>query len=1493
MESKHHQSPSPTSSSHSSLLRDISNFRTPKHPSLNPNFPSPHTQFFTASKHTPRSSSTTAPSRRRSKFSRRLRAFELEQSKSARKAQIYKEKSLRSLAKSLTVWLNFLLQNPTSCGCNVSKMTGEDNSGGSDLRRESGAGSGVGGKRESTGTGVGVYATWRCPKRIRDSAWREEDANVFPNSKFLALRSSLKDVCSFDDLHQRMKLYLSSGSCKDILNVMTQATKNIDEGRLKIKAHCPIVTDVGLKEKASRILMCYNPVWLRIGLYIIFGGDSLLPDGDVNSEKEVAFLKMVIEKQFFSHAGLARIYAYNKLVEGLYRPGYFETLGNVILKRILLLVLILDRAKIQSSLPIKYGIDGLDGGSPLLFTSQSNIKSSRQVINDFLSSDVMHGEGNLLAHLVIVGYKVSYQQSPLNEYDFRVTELFEDLQDGVRLCRAVQLLQHDTSILMKIVVPSDTRKKNAVNCGIAMQHLKQAGVLLFDEDGSIIVGEDIVSGDKELTLSLLWNIFIHLQLPLLIKKTLLLEEISRIRGVNEEHLHNSTLLGMLLKWIQAICESYNLRVDDFSSLVDGKAMWCLLDYYFRKELNCSCSLMDTRETSGETSIMSVSDYTDAMHNFILSQKLTTLLGNFPEVLQVSDILEHNGACNSRSVVILLVFLSFQLIVRKNTDQLNFHKLLGFSCQSSGRKRLSTEPCFVHSEAVLNQEDRHGNNTEDGIRNFKAIMAWWQDMALQSKRFEQQPCTPSQCLSTRTGSNTIQRENAARIIQSHFRRSINRSNYLRVKNAVYFLQTVVQAWLAVKKKSAISKSVTRRIQESSCEPWKQSEVLDRYITFMVDRHNFVKLKRSVEVIQHAARAWISRRPHVRSILTLDMSPCEVVNAAIVVQKCIRGWKGRSICFQMVAQLEKASRALEDNEADEIQIKAASTIQLAWKKFLVCKSSTYQHFAATKIQCFYRGWFTRKSFASQKQAAIKIQGVLQCLRCLRNIQQHKIATRSATIIQSHLRGWIVRKGFCQRIAQLKKASLAHEENDVNELQIKAAYTIQLAWKKFQVCKSLSRQHLAATIIQNCYHGWFTRRSFLSQKQAAIKVQSVFRCLRCLRDVQHHKIAISSAIIIQSHIRGWIARRGVYQLKYLIVAIQSHCRGWLVRRDVLVRKEAVIKIQSAVRCVQCWKVFHSHRNTATKIQRFVRGQIVRRRLLGASCLHKAVPKGCILNSGGWFCSRELSIFLCSVSKLQRWWRGVLMHKTRIKSTVIIQSHIRGWIGRREANRERHRVTIIQSYWKGYLERKDTRGQLLDLRLRVQKSAANVDDGMRIINRLVAALSDLLSKKSVSSILHTCATLDMATKHSQKCCEKLVEAGAVDTLLKLIRSVSRSIPDQEVLKHALSTLRNLACYSHLAEVLLASRGSVETVLWEFMRNKEEGYFIASELLKTICSNPKGVEAARNLPALLKRLHNLVEDLTRKAGNEKRNARGLPAKELADRRLREAVELLNLFTSG
>lgn len=45
--------------------------------------------------------------------------------------------------------------------------------------------------------------------------------------------------------------------------------------------------------------------------------------------------------------------------------------------------------------------------------------------------------------------------------------------------------------------------------------------------------------------------------------------------------------------------------------------------------------------------------------------LTNVHETATQVLQVSDILEHNGACNGKSVIVLLVFLSVQLLVKRN------------------------------------------------------------------------------------------------------------------------------------------------------------------------------------------------------------------------------------------------------------------------------------------------------------------------------------------------------------------------------------------------------------------------------------------------------------------------------------------------------------------------------------------------------------------------------------------------------------------------------------------------------------------------------------------------------------------------------------------------------------------------------------------------------------------------------------------------------------
>ncbi|XP_020873234.1 abnormal spindle-like microcephaly-associated protein homolog [Arabidopsis lyrata subsp. lyrata] len=1266
-------SPAPPRNLTSSLLSDISNFKTPRRSSVvNSNFSkSPYPHFFTASKQTPKSSSSNfrrpsmVPSyTSRSKVStssRRLKAFELQQSQSSRKAELTKEKSLRSLAKSLTVWLNFLFENPVNCGCDP-------------FENDSGVGNLGKGKRDSgealgNSKSVGVDTMWRSPKRLRNLGWcgekkGSEIGSSLTGSKYSTLRESLRDVCSLDDLKQRMQFHLSLGSCKEIFDVMTRVTKNIDEGRIKMKSQCPLVTDFGMKEKAIKALMCYNQVWLRLGLYIIFGGDSFLSDSEVNSDQEMAFLKMVINKQFFSHDGLARAYAYNKMVEGLYRPGYYEALGNVILKRILLLVLVIDRAKSQSCLSLKYGIDGIDGGSPLMFSEKSSIKSSHQLICELLSSDVMHGEGNLLAHLVIIGYKIPYQQSPIVEYDFRVRELFGDLQDGVRLCRAIQLLLHDPSILTKMVVPSDNRKKNLVNCRIALQYLRDAGVSLKDDEGMMITGEDVADGDRELTISLLWNIFVHLQLPLLINGRLLTEEIYKVQGLeqNNQITMSTPPLEMLLNWIQSITRKNDFKLESFASLVDGKGIWFLLDYYFRQEVCCPClHKEDSGGEQGPQSVMSNTDYHDAVQNFILSQKLTALLGSFPEVLQIGDLLEHNAVVSNQSVIILLAFLSSKLIVKENLEKLNFHKLLCSSCQAQ-EKRYSRISCSS-SEAVTNEEpDRE--NGEDTTKSFQAIKAWWQDMANQNQNSVGKASndTLQSSLSSKCTTDS-QREIAAVVIQSNIKGLHARRKFRKKMRAICFLQASVRTWLSVKNIQVLEKLNVEEVTLHLSERSANLKPVARYVKFIVERSRFIKLRKSVSVIQKAVRR-------------------------------------------------------------------------------------------------------------------------------------------------------------------------HQSNLHHEL--KAALKIQLAWRSY-------------------------------------------------------KEKVISSITIQSYVRGWITRRTNWTYKFSSILIQRYCRGWLARRKFYLQREATICIQSAIREFNCMMSFQRCKHAATEVQRLVRGQIVRSRLQGASTLYSKLDEGVSRLPQHSF---GMTKMLHSVIKVQRWWREFLHSQNmRRKSAVLIQCHIRGLFARRRTSVERHNIVMIQSHWRGYLTRKASKAQVLDLRVRMQTSAANIDDKKRLINKLLSALSELLSMKNVHNILHICETLESATKYSDKCCEEIVAAGAIDKLLTLIRSASRSIPDQQVSKHALSTLGHLARYPHMADELIDTKGSIQTIFWELLRNKEEAYFIASDVLKKICSSHKGVEAVRKLPALVKRLHALVEELTRKANIEKRNVKGQTGKEKSERRLKEAIELLKLIT--
>uniref|UniRef100_A0A0E0AKK9 Calponin-homology (CH) domain-containing protein n=1 Tax=Oryza glumipatula TaxID=40148 RepID=A0A0E0AKK9_9ORYZ len=1044
----------------SSPFRDLSNLRTPN-PRAPPNPKS------SASKEEPLPSATPTTRHRRgppppprpgaataTPLARRLRALELDQSRSARRAESGRDGALRAFASSATSWLSLLLRDPSACGCAPSAAAAR-------VTRDAPA-HGVQGKRDAVD---GERARGRSPKRHRGG---EDRGGPGPRRKTMtpamaaSLRDSLREVCSLDDVTERMGSHMSREACEEVLVMMCQICKNIDNGRLKMKEHCPLVSDLRLRDKAIRIFMCYNPKWLRIGLHIVLGGDSWIQNESQKKDKEVAFLKFVLEKQLFVHMN-TQPSALNKAPEGHRRACYAEAASNSILKRLFLLVAALDRAKIESGLPSESGIDGLDGGSPLLFCRQTEIKSSRQIVQESLG-EVMHGEGDLLMHLNIMGYKLNYQQLALSEYDFTVGNLFEDLQDGIILCRIIQLLTSDASIILKVIAPSDTYKKRLHNCTMAIQYIKQAGFPLSDADGLSISAEDIANGDKELILALLWNMFIYMQLPVLVNETSVAQEISRLKAlVSEQSISEmKSQTGLLYDWIQ-------------ETLSD-----C------RKEL-FSCHKTDM-----------IADITTYQFN-----NIGKVLAQFLQDLPGWDILANDVLFDEKSAIILLAFLSSHLTNVRRLEQLK-----NLIDSKLDHQSLVTEVSPRRRSRGTNDMKCHFPQTEE------------------------------------TDGSRSTREWAATVIQTQARRLNAMSKYCKLKNATQPCN---------KGHDPASSSPLKSIADSSC-------------------------------------------------------------------------------------IDSATKLVCEDDVD-----CSSNS---------CQVLFYHDPVSTKVDFL----FCRKAMAARK--------------------------------------------------------------------------IQFAYRRFA-----HRIHP--------------------------KPLALFLCADTFQKANS---------------------------KYYY---HPSCSEALGHRDL------------------------------------------------------------------------------------RWWRQVLFLESRKRSVIVIQAHVRGWIARQTAVRNKKLITIIQSYVKAYLLRKRSKQEI-------------TDDIMCLINRLIAAVS----QRSISTIRQICATLSTATEHSEKCCQTIVNAGAVEILLKQINLLNRGVPDQEVLKQVLFTLRNIARFRNLQPVLANTPQAVEIVFQELLRSKTEGFFVACDILKRLCESEEGHKIARALKRHIRRLGCLVQELEKKVDLDKRNGRTGVAKDNNLRRLGEAVTLHHLLTN-
>lgn len=139
------------------------------------------------------------------------------------------------------------------------------------------------------------------------------------NKKFSTLHAfSLRDSRHFlivQYLQQVLVYHILTSNSLDWVGA-----QNVDDGRLRMKPNCIVLSDVALRKKALDVLFSYTPAWLRLGLVVVLGpialsnGKSLALDmaGCNGGDIDISFLEVLIEEHFFADSVLSKSYAANR-----------------------------------------------------------------------------------------------------------------------------------------------------------------------------------------------------------------------------------------------------------------------------------------------------------------------------------------------------------------------------------------------------------------------------------------------------------------------------------------------------------------------------------------------------------------------------------------------------------------------------------------------------------------------------------------------------------------------------------------------------------------------------------------------------------------------------------------------------------------------------------------------------------------------------------------------------------------------------------------------------------------------------------------------------------------------------------------------------------------------------------------------------------------------------------------------------------------------------
>ncbi|XP_070257559.1 abnormal spindle-like microcephaly-associated protein [Myotis yumanensis] len=1012
--------------------------------------------------------------------------------------------------------------------------------------------------------------------------------------------------------HAACRLFTSESMVKAIKKLEVE----IAARRLAVRRDRHLWKDVGERQKVLNWLLSYNPLWLRIGLETVFGELIALEDNS-----DVTGLAVFILHRLLWNPDIAAEYRHPS-VPHLYRDGHEEALSAFTLKKLLLLVCFLDRAKLSR----------LIDHDPCLFCKDAEFKASRDVLLAF-SRSFLSGEGDLSRHLSWLGLPVSHVQTPLDEFDFAVTNLAVDLQCGVRLVRTMELLTRNWDLSKQLRIPAISRLQKMHNVELALQALRSRGVLLQDEQGGAILAKDIVDRHREKTLALLWKIALAFQVDISLNLDELKEEIDflkrtwRVKRSTPAHSRPADAvlsaktdtrpsdsseqrpesIRLLMEWVQAVCAFYSVKVENFTvSFSDGRVLCYLIHHYHPRCVPLDAIRQRTSQTvecaqSGSVVLNSSSESDESCLD--LSLKALELAGKAPELHR--ELLE-----NERR--------NFQLVSSAARDLGGIPAMVQHADMSNtipDEKVVVTYLSFLCARLLdLRKETRAA----------RRIQAAWREYKLRADLWHHQ-----------------ERDQAARIIQAAVLGFLTRRRLRKEAQAALAIQ---KRWRRLCRRRAVLRAEQAQLEKAQSQA---ASVIQRNWRRYSARKQFLRLRHYSVILQ-------SRRRMVAAVASYKRH----LWAAVTIQ---RHWRA---CVRR-EQDQQSYRALRAS---------CLVIQSAFRRWRR-REQRLQMRAAATLQRAFREWRARKR-AREEKAATALQA---WYRAHREVRRYRHVRACIVLIQARFRGFRARKLF-----QRKKASvLTIQQGWRAHLQGKAERARYLQARAARA-RGRRTQTRAACVLQAYWRMRRERARFLSLRQTVIRLQAL---VRKHQQLQNYRKMKSATLVIQVHFRAYVAARraraSYQETRAAVLVLQAACRGMRARRRFRLARTSVVKIQSHCRACIARRRFLSLKHAAVQLQSIVRMRQARARYLRLRAAALFTQRRFRALKTAARRREEYRRVRAACIQLQAFTRGHLVRRQlRLQSSaaVTLQSCFRMRAARRRFLRVRSAALVIQ---RGYRAR------------------------------------------------------------------------------------------------------------------------------------------------------------------------------------------------------------------